>query len=131
MADIVIEDLTNGSLNADNEWVGTGIFDKLIAAVNKNIEGQYNLTRITGPEYATVYLGAMQSVIAQSMQYLLQEKVVEAQVDKLQEEIDLLRIQQIISDKEAAKLGLDDVIALSESARNGSFVYVPRYKQTT
>jgi len=81
--DLVITDLVNGSLDSNNEWVGTGVFDKLISAVNKNIEGQYNQGRITSTDYANVYLGGMQSVIAQSMQYLLQEKQVEAQTDLL------------------------------------------------
>jgi len=116
--DIVLTDLTNGTLSATNEWTGTGVFDKLIEAVNKNIEGQYNLGRINATDYANVYLGGLQSVIQQSMQYLLQEKQVEAQTDllvtqkeeavlngvkdrilkdeqlvKLQEEVDLLQTQ--------------------------------------
>jgi len=78
---IVLTDLTNGTLNATNEWTGSGVFDKLIEAVNKNIEGQYNLGRINATDYATVYLGGMQSVIQESMQYILQEKQVEAQTD--------------------------------------------------
>jgi len=80
---IVLTDLTNGSLTASNEWTGTGVFDVLVNAVNKNIEGQYNLGRINATDYANVYLGGLQSVIQQSMQYLLQEKQVEAQVDLL------------------------------------------------
>lgn len=96
VTDLNIENLVNGSLNAQNEWEGTGIFDKLIAAVNKNIEGQYNKNRITGPDYANVYLGSMQSVIAQSMEFLLRENVTEAQVD-------LLR-QQKLSETERTRL---------------------------
>jgi hypothetical protein len=70
--DLSIEDLTDGSL-VNDEWTGTGIFDKLMYAVNKNIEGEWNKGRIQGTDYATVYLGSMQTVIAQSIQYLLQE----------------------------------------------------------
>jgi len=81
--DITLADLTNGTLDANNVWTGTGVFDKLIEAVNKNIEGQYKLGRIGGPDYANVYLGSMQSVIAESVQYLLQEKQIEAQTDLL------------------------------------------------
>lgn len=81
MADIVLTDLTDGSLGVDNEWDGNGVFDKLIHAVNKNIEGQYNKGRITGKDYATVYLGALQSIVAQSVQYILQEKLTEAQIE--------------------------------------------------
>ena len=79
--DIQITDLTNGVLSPADEWVGSGIFDKLIAAVNSNIEGQFNKGRIKGADYANVYLGSIQSVLQQSLQYVLQEKQTEAQVD--------------------------------------------------
>ena len=68
-------------LSPTDEWVGSGIFDKLIAAVNSNIEGQFNKGRIKGADYANVYLGSIQSVLQQSLQYVLQEKQTEAQVD--------------------------------------------------
>lgn len=79
--DIQITDLTDGVLSPADEWVGSGIFDKLIAAVNSNIEGQFNKGRIKGADYANVYLGSIQSVLQQSLQYVLQEKQTEAQVD--------------------------------------------------
>ena len=79
--DIQITDLTDGMLATTDEWVGNGIFDKLIAAVNSNIEGQFNKGRIKGADYANVYLGSIQSVLQQSLQYVLQEKQTEAQVD--------------------------------------------------
>lgn len=79
---VTLEELTNGSLT-NNEWTGTGVFDVLIAATNKNIEGQFNLGRITGADYAKVYLGSMQAVLAQSVQFLLQRKPTEAQLDLL------------------------------------------------
>lgn len=81
--DIVLTDLTNGALDANNEWTGTGVFDVLMSAVNKNIESQYNLGRIPSNDFATVYLGSIQSVIAQSIQFVQQEKQIEAQTDLL------------------------------------------------
>jgi len=81
--DILLTDLTNGSLNGSNEWEGTGVFDVLIAAVNSNIEGQYNKGRITSTDFASVYLGGLQSVIAESIKYVLSEKQTEAQIDLL------------------------------------------------
>ena len=106
--DIVLTDLTNGTLSATNEWTGTGVFDKLIEAVNKNIEGQYNLGRINATDYANVYLGGLQSVIQQSMQYLLQEKQVEAQTDLLvtQKEEAVLNgtKDRLLKDKQTAEI---------------------------
>jgi len=78
---ISLTDLTNGTLTSTNEWNGTGVFDKLIEAVNKNIEGQYNLGRISGHDYATVYLGGLQSALQESMQYILSVKKAEADTD--------------------------------------------------
>lgn len=94
-ATISLTDLTNGRLDKEDEWIGTGVLDKLIHTVNKNIEAQYNKGRITGAEYAEVYLGSVQSVIQQSMQFVLQEQRVEA-------EIDLLRKQTEKADKDTA-----------------------------
>ena len=84
MADIIIEDVTNGSI-INNEWVGTGVFDKLMNTVNKNIELQYLQGRIKGQEYATVYLGSLQAVLAQSIDYIKSEKMIEAQIAEIQD----------------------------------------------
>jgi len=80
MADeLSITELTDGTL-VNKEWEGTGIFDVMIKAVNGNVEGQRQKGYITGEKYADVYLGSMQSVIAQSMQFLLQRDQVAAQI---------------------------------------------------
>lgn len=91
--DILLTDLTDGNV-VSGEWTGTGIFDTLISAVNSNIQLQYEKGRLKGPDYANVYLGSIQSVIAQSMQYLLQEKVTEAQVDGILAD-NLLKAKQL------------------------------------
>lgn len=73
--DILIEDITTGVVT------GTGVFDKLMIAVKAHIQEEYSENRIKGADYANVYLGAIQSVLSQSMQFVLQEKQTEAQVD--------------------------------------------------
>jgi hypothetical protein len=93
--DITVKDLTDGVLTYTHDWEGNGIFDKLISAVNKNIEGQFNKGRITTTDYANVYLGALQTVIAQSIQFLLQEKVTEKEVDVKVKQIELIAEQKI------------------------------------
>ena len=113
--DIQLKDLTNGWLDSNNEWQGNGIFDVLIQAVNKNIESQYNQGRIDSNDYATVYLGGIQSVIAQSMQFLLQEKQAEAQTDlllaqKTQAELDGEVNRRLIE----AKIGLTNAQTAEE-----------------
>jgi hypothetical protein len=176
MADLQLDSVTNSS--------GTGIFDKLMTAVNNQIETQYLNNRITGSDYATVYLGSIQSVLQQSIQFVLQEQLTEAQIDdvvagtalkakqaeiaeverlakqyevdnilpeqliKLQEEIDLLQTQdsealldgvsrralqyteQVLKDKQAAKLGLDNVMKNAEADKvaDPNAVYSPKYE---
>ena len=83
MADIELSNLTD-STNADN---GTGVFDKLIQSVEHHIESQYKAGRITGNDYSSVYLGSMQSVLAESVKFLLSEQQVEKEVDLLSEQI--------------------------------------------
>ena len=131
-----LTDLTNGSI-VNQEWQGTGVFDVLIAAVNKNIEIQYQKGRITGNDYAQVYLGGMQAVLQQAMQWVLQADTNAAQVDDIRKSIELkdaqLKIayaEQVIKDKEAARLGLDNVMKNAEIERvtNSTMVYTPRYE---
>lgn len=70
--------ITNGSI-VNNEWVGTGVFDGLMHAVNKNIEVQYNNGRIAGQDYANIYLGGLQAVLQQSIMFVLQKDTSDAQ----------------------------------------------------
>ena len=60
------------SLTVTNNVVtGTGVFDDLMEAVTTHLEAQYQLGRITGGDFATVYLGAMQSALQQSVAYAI------------------------------------------------------------
>ena len=85
--EIDIADFSNGSINNANPsfptWEGTGIFDELMMAINGNIQTQFDSGRITGAEYADVYLGGLQIAISESMKFLLNkpgiEKGLEAQ----------------------------------------------------
>jgi hypothetical protein len=88
MATIDIENVTN-----ENK---TGIFDKLMVSINENIEKQYLDNRITGSDYATVYLGSIQSALAQSIQFALQEDMVEAQITGIEAD-NALKADQLLT----------------------------------
>ena len=148
MATIDLDVLTNGTTQ-NNEWSGTGIFDVLTNAVNKNIEIQYNKGRIKGADYANVYLSSMQAVIAQSVQFLQQKQLTEAQIDQinaqrvnteiekaanlyekdviLPEKAKLLHVDRVLKDKQAAALGQDRVL----KPENIVDVYQPHYVLAT
>lgn len=64
MTSLTITDLTTSDVN------GTGVFDKLMQSVESHIQQEFNRNRIKGPEYATVYLGALQSTLDQSIRFL-------------------------------------------------------------
>ena len=58
LTEINFSDLTNGKVvtnGTEMEWNGSGVFDKLMAAVNKNIKIQYDEGKIKGVDYANVY----------------------------------------------------------------------------
>jgi len=79
--------LTNASLTlgstltvTNNVVTGTGVFDDLMEAVTTHLEAQFQLGRITGGDFATVYLGAMQSALQQSVAYSIGAEKTNAEV---------------------------------------------------
>lgn len=132
MIDIQITDVTTGAIN------GTGVFDKLMSTVKAHITEEYDKGRIKGQDYATVYLGSIQSVLQQSIEYVLREKMTEAQIAGIEKETELKEaqkqiayVERVIKDKEATTMGLDNAIRLREEARkqDTNYVYVPIYKE--
>ena len=129
-----INDFSNGSIDNSNpqdpKWEGTGVFDIIMKAANENIKIQNQTSRITGAEYAEVYLGTMQSAISEAMKFLLAKEITEKEIALKEEQIKTAYVERVIKDKEAAVLGLDNVIKLREASRaNGTYVYVPAYEE--
>lgn len=77
---VVLTDLTTAVID------GTGVFDVLMRANKVHLEQEYTKNRIKGPEYATVYLGSLDSVLKASIEFLLQR-------DKVNQEVKLLEQQ--------------------------------------
>lgn len=84
MADISFSTLSNATTATD----GTGNFDKLMKVVTLHVEKQFTDGRITGTDYATVYLGALQSTLAQAVTFTLN-------MNKANKEADLLAQKEI------------------------------------
>jgi hypothetical protein len=122
-----IKDVTDGSLDGNNNWKGTGIFDVLMEAVNENIASQYMKNRITGSDFANVYLGSVQAVLQQSVEYSLRKSTVEAELRLTEERIKLTYVERVLKDKEAADLGHDQVV--KDSNTNPAAVYQPKYTE--
>ena len=90
-----LSDITNGSIKADGDWEGTGIFDVLMHAVNKNVTTQYAKSRINSNDFANVYLGSIQAVLQQSIEYSLRKDLTAAQIDGALKD-NLLKDEQLL-----------------------------------
>ena len=101
---ININNFSNGQIDTTNpqdpKWEGTGIFDIIIKAANENIKIQNQTSRITGAEYAEVYLGTMQTAISEAIKFVLQNDTLakelelkQAQIAKINAERDLVNAQ--------------------------------------
>ena len=91
IAPISNEDLTTKVVN------GTGIFDELMTAAHAHLDQEWGKQRITGTQYAEVYLGQMTAVLEQSVAFLVQRDSIylnnlltQAQIDKANKELVLL-----------------------------------------
>jgi len=80
MAINIQEVTSNVTTSADNIVEGSGIFDYLMETVTKHITAQYKLGRITGTEYATVYLGVIQATLSEAMKFTLEKGVIDADI---------------------------------------------------
>ena len=93
-----INDFSNGSIDNSNPqgptWEGTGVFDIIMKAANENIKIQNQASRITGAEYAEVYLGTMQTAISEAMKFILNRDQSTKDLEVKQANIDLLNRQR-------------------------------------
>ena len=79
---ITFTDVINNNPTANT----SGYFEELMTSVNSYIKGEYTSGRITGAEYAQVYLGMMQTAMQQAVQYSLQKDLVQAQVNQAEQQ---------------------------------------------
>ena len=102
-----INDFSNGSIDVSNpqdpKWDGTGIFDIIMKAANENIKIQNQTSRITGAEYAEVYLGTMQSAISEAMKFLLNKEQIIKDLELKQAQIDATETDTLIKQKQHTK----------------------------
>ena len=102
MADITFDTLSDATtVDTGNATDGTGNFDELMKVVTLHLEKQFTDGRITGTDYATVYLGAFQSTLAQAVNFTLN-------MNKANKETDLLAQKEIT---EFAQTGQSTVTA--------------------
>lgn len=88
----------------------SGYFKEIMLAIDDNIQKEFNENRLTGTDYASVYLGAMQYALDNVFKYVLAEAInnnqaalIWAQAKKTAEELELIKAQ---TDKVRAEISL-------------------------
>ena len=104
---IDFEDFSNGVVDYTNpalpEWSGSGVFDKLMHAINGNILVQHESGRIKGPEYAQVYLGSMQTAVVEAMKFMLTKEQIAKDLEVKTQQILSMRNDDSIKSVQSAK----------------------------
>lgn len=83
---MTITPITLASLT-DATLAGSGVFDVLMRATKAHLENEFKLNRIKGSEYATVYLGSLESVLSTSLQFVLQKDKVALESQILEQQV--------------------------------------------
>jgi hypothetical protein len=116
-----IDTLTTESLS------GTGTFDVLMRATKLHLQEEYDAQRITGHEYATVYLGALSAVLQTATQFLMNGQ----QVNLLNAQIGLIRQQtvtELSNTDDSIPIGLgfnrvpDTIVTIQPDASYGDYI---------
>jgi len=93
-----ITDLTHASVE------GNGVFDVLMRAVNAHLQKEWSANRLKGTEYSTVYLGALESTMNASLQFLLARDKTNAELDILKQQLVNLKVEEANAIKQGVVL---------------------------
>jgi len=96
IVDIAFTDVVDNNLIAVNE---TGFFPELMKSINAYTHDEFATGRISGPDYATVYLGAMQYALQEASKFALQLPVQNQQAELLEAQERLIESQIALTDE--------------------------------
>ena len=92
---------------------GNGVFDVLMRTVNAHLQKEWTANRLKGTEYSTVYLGALESTMNTSLQFLLAKDKLNAELAILEQQLVNLKVEEINATKQGLLLDKqrDDLVA--------------------
>ena len=93
-----ISDLTHATID------GNGVFDVLMRTVNAHLQKEWSANRLKGTEYSTVYLGALESTMNASLQFLLARDKTNAEIDILKQQLVNLKVEEANAIKQGVVL---------------------------
>ena len=115
MTPLTINDLTQTTLE------GSGVFDVLMRANKAHLEAEFKKDRIKGPEYATVYLQSLQTVMQTALQFLLQKdrnlleaQLLEQQILIAQQEVLKAQAEVALVNAQIAKMEREDALVAQQ-----------------
>lgn len=106
-----ISDLTDTTVG------GVGVFDKLLCTMKAHLQTEYELGRITGVDYANVFLGAYQATLQQSASFLLDKEKQAYELDKLNSDRDLVLAQIKQTDQQTLLIEVQTANAELEASK--------------
>lgn len=83
MTTLSIDSLTTGTRE------GSGSFDVLMRSVKAHLENEYSQGRITGDQYTSAYVAAIQLAMQEAVQYQLSYPVTNQQIELLEQQVAL------------------------------------------
>lgn len=96
---IALADLTTSLVD------GEGVFDVLMRANKAHLEQEFSKNRIKGPEYAQVYLGSLQTVLAIALKFVMEKNSANQDAELKAKQIELVTAQ--IAQAEAQTLQVE------------------------
>ena len=97
---LLFTDIINNNIQVNS----SGYFKELMDSINAYIKKEYDSGRLSGAQYAEVYLAMMQTALQQAIQYGLQAPIAEAQIEVFNKEADTK--QYTLDNLLPAQLGL-------------------------
>jgi len=114
--EITIEDFTTETVD------GTGVFDVMTRSILAHLKAEFKAGRITGPEYATVYLGALQGTQDRALQFLLSKdeqsyklQLLEIELDKAELEKDKIEAEIKLIEANTKKIDAEVVLVEAQA----------------
>lgn len=93
----------------------TGIFDKIMAGVDRRVDSQYKLQRLSGNDFATVYVGAIQAALQESVKFLQVQAANEIALAQSTADLALKRSQKDLAEQQTIKERYNSTIAENQS----------------
>lgn len=110
-----VEDFTTEALD------GTGVFDAFMRSTKSHIAEEYNKGRIKGPEYATVYLSALNATADRALEFLLRKdeqflknKLIEVQVEQAELEKEKIQAEILLVNAQVDKVNAEVLLVQAQ-----------------